>query len=1486
MATAAELAILLTVKDMASKQLEGFGKSVGGMGAAGKVAAVGLAGVAAAGLGLVAGIGAAVGEAMDFESAMSAVAAVAGGTDADLKRLSDTALQLGQDTTLSGVGATEAAQAMRELAAAGLSVDDIVGGAALGALRLASAGGIDVARAAEIASMALANFGLEGKDTARVADLFAAAANSSAISVDDIAEAMKYVGPVANSMGLSIEDVTATIAALGNQGIKGTQAGTALRSMMVSLAKPSKEANKIIKQLGLSFFDAGGEMKDLGGIAEELKTGMAGLSDQQRAAALATLFGNEALTAATVLYGEGAAGIADWLGKVTEGATAAEVGAKRNANLKGSLEALKSSAETAMIAFGMGLTPALQDLAKSFADGVSAAIPFLTALGARLGAALRAGIGVLQQFGGYVAGVVTALVDAWRKLQAGEITLAQFIGGLKNLATAVLADVGGLLGRFGEVLGPFLATVLGGIRAALPIVGAELVKLGQAFGGWVAGTAVPYLQQQLPQWLGALAGWLTGTALPAVASAAAQLATALSGWVTATAIPFLQANLPAWGAALWDWITAVAVPTVTGRVVALATALADWVTTQAVPFLQAKLPVWGEAIWGYITGVAVPTVTGQVVGLANALSEWLRTEAAPRVQANMPAWVAAITAGIEGANTAADSGIARLADTFGNWVGAKVIPALTADLGKTALLMAAWFPTVLVAATRFTADLGQEIGKWFGSPQQAQLRANLLRFYEEISTWMLRMTFLLPILALKLGAATGEAIAKALESKIPDIQATIARIGTAITSGIAIIIPLVFPMAGAIGAAIVDGIIGGLAGGVGRVVGAARNLALSALQAARNALESKSPSKKFIEVGHDVVAGFVQGLDERQQDAAKKAAEVASAVAKAVTDTLGALRALAGFDFATDAPTGDDLGWFAALTRDLLTTLEAVAADFEAEALAHVEKFSDALGKVGAAIKGAVEGLLALGKADWARSSPTGSAIGWFVHLATSLVASFADAAARFADGALDEAQAFADAAGKVGGSVKSALEGLQALAKADWAESSPTGSALGWFTHLIGSLVANFARAGAGFEEGALQAASDFADTAGKVGGSVKSGVEGLAALAQADWAETSPSGSAMAWFTHLLASLTQNFAAAAREFEEGALAAARDFADSAGKVAGTIGPAVQGFAALSSMTAPSPVAIDALVAGVKYLVGKFREAAKMMDAEGTKATADFSDAAGKALGAAKTGVELFAAMAGDKDKAGNRVAIQPPSAQAIDDLMAAIRYVIGKFREMATSMEHEGIKQMQEFAGAAGQVLEAAKRGTDLFASMEKLAVPSEKAIDYLLGSIGYVITQTRAIATGIGTEGMAQAQSFATGALNVFTTIKAALELFKELDQYKDIPTKALDRLHTDLEDALDWARKLFQRSEAIKADALAFAANMREAARAIAEGMSLGQGLPSGSALAAPAALGAGPTVPGAGGTVKNYYISTGDVYDGQRFEDRVVSAIDTADRRGR
>jgi len=1464
---------------MASKQLAGFGKELGGMGAAGKVAAVGIAGVASAGLGLVAGIGAALGQAMDFESAMSAVAAVAGGTDADLKRLSDTALQLGQDTTLSGVGATEAALAMRELAAAGLTVDEIVGGAALGALRLASAGGIDVARASEIAAMALANFGLEGDQAARVADLFAGAANSSAISVDDIAEAMKYVGPIANSMGLSIEEVTATIAALGNQGIKSSQAGTSLRSMLVNLAKPSKEAAKVIRDLGLEFFDANGQMRGLADISEELQSGMAGLTDQQRAAALATLFGNEALTAATVLYGEGAEGINKWLKEVTTGASAAEVGAKRNDNLRGSLEALKGAAQTATIAFGVGLTPALKGLALNFAGAVSAAVPFLTLLGAGLGRALTAGIAVLQQFGGYLTGIVTALVGAFRRLQAGEITLAQFIGGVKTLIATVLGDIRTLLADAATLVAPYLARIGAAIVAALPIIGAELLKLAQAFGSWVTTTAIPFLQTNLPIWLGTLTTWLTTTALPVLATAAGLLAGALGGWLTATAIPYLQTNLPIWGAALWDWITNTAVPTVTGRVlglanaltdwitvtavpylneklpqwgaalwdwitntavptvvgrvVALANALGNWVTEQAIPFLQAKLPEWGAALWGYITDTVVPTVKGKVIGVANAMSDWVQDTAIPQIEADLPGWTAAINNTLDTASKAADTGTEAIADIMGNFIGQKVLPALTADLGKTALVMVAWFPAVIIAFAQFSTQIGTQVGKWFGADQQATLRSNLAAFGNAVSSWILTMTFILPILGWKMGTAIGQKIAEGLGEKIGEIRQKISSLGPIITGGLAVIAGIVSPAAAAIGSAIINGIAGALSAGAGKLAGIASSVVNDALAAAKGVLGIKSPSKEFAIVGNEIINGLVKGMGDKEQEATKKAAEVASAVAKAVTDVLAASRALAGFK-SGDAPSGEQLAWFAEMVDAMLGTMSAVAGRFEAKALEHTDKFADTLGKVGGAIKNAVEGLLLLGKTDWANASPDGHALAWFAHLAASLVANFAEAAMRFESGAIESASAFADAAGKVGGSVANALGGLQALARADWASSSPDGHAMAWFTHLIASLVRNFADAAATFGEGALASANAFAETAGKVGGAVSGALAGLKALASASWAESSPDGSAMGWFTHLVASLVRNFADAARLFESDALASASAFAEAVGAVTGSIAGAIAGLAALddfvapvegrvsafmvtladlmerfgtwasgfesdslahstlfaeaagtvtgilkggvegltglAKFVAPAEADVSAFMASIADLVERFGTWAGGFEADALGHAATFAESAGKVVGILKPGVDGLAAIA----------TLVAPSEAAVERFLAGIRYVIGRFAAMATILDTEGVAHMGAFSEAAGKALGAAKAGTDLFLGFKDLVIPSAEAIDALMEGIKYVVRRFHEMAGTLDSEGVPQLAAFAESAGKALGAAKAGTDLFNGMKDLAIPSSKAIDNL----------------------------------------------------------------------------------------------------------
>jgi len=1587
--------------------LSGFGKQLGGMSGLAKVATAGLATVAAAGLGLATGLVSSIGAAMDFESAMSGVAAVAGASDKELQTLSDTAIQLGQDTSLSGIGATEAATAMRELAAAGLSVQDIVGGGALGALRLASAGGIDVGRAAEIAAMALANFGLAGSDAAMVADLFASAANSSAISVDDIAEAMKYVGPIANSMGLSIEEVTATIAALGNQGIKGSAAGTALRSMLVNLASPSKQASKIIKELGLEFFDTNGQMKSLADVSGELRGKMEGLTDQQRAHALSTLFGNEALTAATVLYGEGAAGINKWLHEIENGATAAQVGAMRNNNLKGSIEALKGSFETAQIALGMAFLPALKQLVDLATQATNASIPLLQAWGPRLAGALSAGLGALPGLVERAGTAIGSLVTAFKSLASGDINgmfgpilkaieaafgpdaMARASGGVNTLLTALEkikgvvvqakeafnalpTPVQGLIAGF-LALGPAvrvvgialpllvgaltgLGPIVGALSTVLPVLGSIIAALGapitalvvivgalavawatnwmgirdatmpiiQQIVTFITGTLLPGLQQLgtfittnvVPAFM---AGWTAiQTAVTTAIAAIMPLVQQFSNWFTVTLLPAIQqliavavpafeqmraavvaafeaalpgilafiAGVQQLGVAVLPILQSVAT-TIMDTLGPAVMAIVDWATTVIPQF---------AAAWENVMAIVGPIIGGiaDFIGATLSLISDLITEHTDSITSVFEgAWD--VITGIVSLAFGVISGLisAGLQAIAGDWSGAWDTMKETAsnawDSIKT-IISGAW------AVISGSITIGASV----------VLRA-LTTAWEGIKTatgaaWdWIKDKISQAVEAVKTTASNAwESIKSTASSAWEGVKTTVSTAMTGMQNAVAQgIVSIVAKMAG-----LAAQIVGALAGLYGRMYSAGRNavqglldglssllgavqkkageLASAVSSAVTGALGIKSPSTVMREYGQNIVQGLVAGMDDKEQDAAKKAADVASAIAKAVTDTLGALKALANFDFVKDSPSGEAMGWFRHLTESMLATMQEAAAGFEEKALEHTGKFADTVGKVGGSVKNAVDGLLALGKADWANSSPTGNAMGWFMHLVQSLVQNFVEAGANFEEDGLKGAERFAEAVGKVTGVISGAVTGLQSLAKF----VAPAETKVSDFMRSLADLMEKFGTWAGRFEEDSLQASARFAEAAGKVVGILDNGVKGLMSLD----AFVAPAETQVTAFMTSLSDLMEKFGTWAGNFEQDVLDSTSRFAEAAGKVAGVIGPAVDGFAKLATLAAPSETAISQLAAGIRAVVKKFSEMATMLDAEGTEATGKFAEAAGKALGAAKTGVELFAAMSGDKDKAGNNQPVGIPSAKAIDELSEGIKYVIRKFAEMARSMEDDGIKQMQAFASAAGQVLSAAKTGTDLFKQMEKLAVPSAEAIDYLLGTIGLIITKIRQIAAGIGTQGLAEAQAFATGSLNVISALTAGLKEFEELAKWKDLPAKQLEEMWKGLEGALSWARDLTARASAIKSEAEEFLRTMQDAARAFAEGMSISNGMSGTPALSAPLGVGGNSgggsgTPGGVSGPIYEFTIN-GDIYDGSRFEDRVVSAISTADRRGR
>lgn len=345
-------------------------------------------GIAAAGVAATALGAAAVKMSADFDASMSTVQANTGASADEMNQLRQAAIDAGADTIYS---ATESADAINELGKAGLSTSDILSGGLSGALNLAASDGMAVGDAAELMATTLKQFNLTGAESTQVADALAAGAGKAVGSAHDLGLALNQAGLVSNSMGISMQETTGTLAAFANAGMIGSDAGTSLKTMLQRLASPTDKAQSLMDELGINVYDANGEFIGLAGVAGQLQQGLSGMSQEQRNAALNTIFGADAVRAANVLYKEGESGIADWTDAVSESGFAAEQAAAKNNNLKGDLENLSGSFESLMISLGEGgqgplrsLVQTLDTLVDAFSQlpaPVQQSIVLLTALG-------------------------------------------------------------------------------------------------------------------------------------------------------------------------------------------------------------------------------------------------------------------------------------------------------------------------------------------------------------------------------------------------------------------------------------------------------------------------------------------------------------------------------------------------------------------------------------------------------------------------------------------------------------------------------------------------------------------------------------------------------------------------------------------------------------------------------------------------------------------------------------------------------------------------------------------------------------------------------------------------------------------------------------------------------------------------------------------------------------------------------------------------
>lgn len=316
-------------------------------------------GFAAAQIGLQ-GLGGAfdflIGGAAGFEKSLGAVKAATGATSEEMEGMRALSLKIGADTSKS---ASEAVLAMGELAKAGMPVETILNGAGLAAVQFAEATGIDVPNAAVLMSNAMNIFSADGRSAAETADLFTRAAGASAIGVEDLGQAMASGGSAAVAAGLSMDDFAHVVGLMGNNGVKGAEAGTGLKSMLNGLTPVTDKAKDAMAEMGFSAFDANGNMKDLRTIVGEYADATKNMTQEQKMATGELLFGSYGVSTMNTLVKEGVGGWDEFTDAMGKAPSVAEQSTMRMAGLAGQWEIFKGSLETLSINIGTLLLPAL-----------------------------------------------------------------------------------------------------------------------------------------------------------------------------------------------------------------------------------------------------------------------------------------------------------------------------------------------------------------------------------------------------------------------------------------------------------------------------------------------------------------------------------------------------------------------------------------------------------------------------------------------------------------------------------------------------------------------------------------------------------------------------------------------------------------------------------------------------------------------------------------------------------------------------------------------------------------------------------------------------------------------------------------------------------------------------------------------------------------------------------------------------------------------
>ena len=436
----------------------------GAIGAAGKLgAALGVA------MGGVEAAKTVVQVGKDFETELNTMRAVSQATGEQIEEITQRARELGNDTSLTATSASDAAAAMTELAKGGFSVEEAMA-AAKGTLQLASAAQTDAANAATIQSQALQAFSLDASEAARVSDILAGAANASSAEIGDVANALQQSGAVAHQFGVSIDDTATAIAMFANAGITGSDAGTLLKTALLSLTNQGKPAQAAIEELGLTVYNAQGQFVGLPVLMGQLKDAAQRMTPEAYQAATATLFGSDAMRLAGVAAQQGKEGFDALSEAVTRQGQAAEVAAAQTNGLPGAMERLENTVEDVALATyeslggtmvaGVDLATAaigtLGDYAESAINGLKTAVEVAGDVFAPLEGPVKAVGNTLKGLSGPIVSAAAAFAVLKRLDIASHMAVAyestKRFGETMQVQTALAQQIGIELTRMGAAM--------------------------------------------------------------------------------------------------------------------------------------------------------------------------------------------------------------------------------------------------------------------------------------------------------------------------------------------------------------------------------------------------------------------------------------------------------------------------------------------------------------------------------------------------------------------------------------------------------------------------------------------------------------------------------------------------------------------------------------------------------------------------------------------------------------------------------------------------------------------------------------------------------------------------------------------------------------------------------------------------------------------------------------------------------------------------